>query len=345
MRSISNWIKTTTLTVASAAALVACGGGDSAPAAAPTVSGVAAVGQPWAGATVSLRCADAATSTTTTDVGGAYSMSFAGRTAPCVLRASGGTIGGAATTLQLHSLATAAGVANLTPLTQLATAHVAGGATSGLYDNFDAAAIARVTNAALSTARAAVIASLNAQTLGDVSALGDFVRAVFQAVATNAYDLALEALAQAMAGRGLTLANVEATLLAGGGGGGGGGTTTCNTALFQPGSVREATQSDLTARAGTYAGEEYTQTGFPPNLVETVLGPVSLVLTSSGSVSYNGAALALESMCVDTGSAFASLLYLHFANGHIDLFVSDLMSGISPASVPPAFVLVRGNKS
>ncbi|MFZ2650037.1 MAG: hypothetical protein WA210_08010 [Burkholderiaceae bacterium] len=349
MKTISIWVRTTTLSAAAAALLACGGGGDSAPAAAgtSTVSGVVASGSPWVGATVSLRCADATTTTGTTDAGGAFSLSFAGRTAPCVLRASGGTLRGATTTSQLHSLATAAGVANLTPLTQLATAQLAGGAASALYDNFNAAAIAKVTDAALTAARTAVVASLVAQGLGDVSALGDFVRAEFQAVASNPHDQALETLAQTMTGRNLTLASVEVALLAGGGGGGA-GTVSCNTALFQPGSVREATASDLAARAGTYNGQEYTSEGVPPNLVETVLGQVSMVLASSGSVTYKGAAQTVQSMCVDTGSLYPGLLYLHFASGHLDLFTDGSMSGISPVTTPPAgslFVLVRGNKS
>lgn len=108
--------------------LTACGGdggGKDDPATAQTLSGTAAAGAPLAG-TVTVQ--DAAGTTRTTPIGanGQYSIDVSGLTPPFVLRATG-NIGGR--TYVIHSAAVSTdvgGTINITPLTDLIVANVAG---------------------------------------------------------------------------------------------------------------------------------------------------------------------------------------------------------------------------
>ncbi|SEB17240.1 hypothetical protein [Variovorax sp. YR216] len=125
------------------AAMTACGGGGggyygvapaasspSAPASSTTtVTGVAAVGSPISGGTVELKCASGATTAATTDADGVWTASLKSTDYPCVARVTGlqGNSNFASmvnfiavpTTIVLHSVVTAPGTANITPLTDL----------------------------------------------------------------------------------------------------------------------------------------------------------------------------------------------------------------------------------
>lgn len=103
-----------------AMALAACSGGGAGPVAtasnpaAQTIKGTAAVGTPLANANVTLTCASGSASTQA-GADGNYSASF-DFTAPCIITASGTNNG---QPVVLHSVAPKAGVANVTPLTDL----------------------------------------------------------------------------------------------------------------------------------------------------------------------------------------------------------------------------------
>lgn len=115
-----------------AAVLAACGGGggdssnsgsgsntDTPAPITSTASGVAAIGAPIVGGKVSLKCASGVTTTTTTGADGTWKVSLKSSDYPCVIRVDGGQADGQALPTALHSVVMGAGIANITPLTDL----------------------------------------------------------------------------------------------------------------------------------------------------------------------------------------------------------------------------------
>lgn len=100
--------------------LLASCGGDDFSTSFSTISGVAAVGAPISGATVSIKC-QSGSATASTNATGNYSATVAGAVFPCALRSTGGLANGTPAPT-LHSFVTAPGRANITPLTDLALA-------------------------------------------------------------------------------------------------------------------------------------------------------------------------------------------------------------------------------
>ncbi|MCC2637373.1 MAG: hypothetical protein K0Q68_1092 [Moraxellaceae bacterium] len=107
---------------ATAALLLAACGSDSPTASGPadTLTGTAATGAPVVGASVTARCSSGATFATTTRSSGKYGMVVPSGAFPCAVQLSGGSL--PAGTTALHSFAPAPGIANITPLTDLALA-------------------------------------------------------------------------------------------------------------------------------------------------------------------------------------------------------------------------------
>ena len=110
--------------------LSACGGGGGGDSASPgspsnpipasaTVSGVAAIGAPIVGGSVSLKCASGATASAVTGADGTWQASIKNGDAPCVIRVSGGQADGKPLDAPLHSMIVQPGQANITPLTDL----------------------------------------------------------------------------------------------------------------------------------------------------------------------------------------------------------------------------------
>ncbi|PXW29757.1 hypothetical protein [Paraburkholderia caballeronis] len=128
------------------AALVACGGGNSSNSGTSspsvTTNGTAAVGSAIVGGTVSLKCASGATASATTAADGTYSVTLKSADYPCVAQVSGGQANGAALASALHSVASAPGTTNVTPLTDLIV---------GVLGNGNAAALDGATSSTLSS--------------------------------------------------------------------------------------------------------------------------------------------------------------------------------------------------
>lgn len=104
---------------------------------ASTLGGTAAVGAPIVGGQVSARCLNGSTQAVApTDSVGAYSIALRNLLPPCLVRVSGGTIQGQASSLTLHSHASAIGVVNITPLTELTLARASSAQPSTLYSQF-----------------------------------------------------------------------------------------------------------------------------------------------------------------------------------------------------------------
>ena len=84
----------------------------------------AATGAAVASGTVTLKCVSGTTSASTTRSDGSFTVDVSGVTLPCVARVEYKDAGG--TTRQLHTLVTATGTANITPLLKVLVAKLAG---------------------------------------------------------------------------------------------------------------------------------------------------------------------------------------------------------------------------
>ena len=208
------------LAAASLVTLAACGGGgggsggtSAAGAAAPsaaggdlTVSGTAVErSAPQAGAAVAVKCASG-NGAATTGADGSYAAVIPNGVAPCVLELAGSAG-------KLRSLVAAAAggraTANITPLSELLTAQVAGGSAAALFSTFDGAAQAKVGTAAFAQAKADLEAALASKV--QLAGLDPVTGAMPPGGAVAA---ALDALAATLATAGLTLDQLSATLLA-----------------------------------------------------------------------------------------------------------------------------------
>jgi hypothetical protein len=130
----------------------ACGGSSSP--ATVTVSGVAATGAAIASGAVTLKCASGASYTTSTGSDGKFSVNVSGVALPCLAQVS--YVDGAGATQKLRSIVTAAGNANITPVTELVVANLTGGTAATAFDNFNATTVKGYTAANIATAVAAV---------------------------------------------------------------------------------------------------------------------------------------------------------------------------------------------
>ena len=186
-----------------AASVTACGGGgDDSPAPAPTqLSGTAAIGMPIAGATVDVRCAGVTTGMSasaaavlhaTTSATGDWQVDTTGRTLPCAVRVTGGSLPAGQA---YHSVALEFGNTNLTPLTDLLVANAAGTLPAAWWSSTDAASLTRLTQAALDKALASMRSALELEELKKL----DPRTAAFKAQAKDSIDDMLEALRRALA--------------------------------------------------------------------------------------------------------------------------------------------------
>jgi len=206
--------------IALAAALVACGGGSDGGSssagggttpASLTVGGTAAVGAALAAAPVSIKCVGG-TGTATTAADGSFSVAISGASLPCVLSVTSGT-----TTLRSVAEAGSASsvTANITPLSEIIVSRLAGGDAAALFNNFDAAAQAKLSSTALSDARAVVVAALkDAIDLSGVDPIKDPLVAANSGKTGNALDQKLDSLGAVLKAGQTNLGEVVAALAA-----------------------------------------------------------------------------------------------------------------------------------
>ncbi|WP_269503043.1 hypothetical protein [Burkholderia sp. IMCC1007] len=214
-------MKAELLAVAVAAAtLTACGGGENSGAATTTsttkISGTAATGAALAGATVQAKCATGA-GTATTAADGTFTVDIPNAVRPCVLsvQAPNGTV--------MHSVVDAgsgtAAVANITPLTELVTAAIAGGSTTDFFNTFDTTAQGKLTSDGVTSAVSAVSLTLSGIVdLGAANPISDTLVAATGSTAGNAMDQAIDKLGAAMAASGTTLEDLSTAVAANPGG-------------------------------------------------------------------------------------------------------------------------------
>jgi hypothetical protein len=192
-----------------AALLAACGGGggdggggSGTPPPAPaslSISGTAARGAALAGATVAVKCASGtpSTVTATTAGSGAFSVTLDGATLPCVLRVTG--TGGEV----FHSVVAGTGssgtfTANISPLTELMVAQIAGTAPGSFFDAFGSGSA--VSAAALTQAVAYVKSAV-----AKVADLGSANPATDALVVGNALDQLIDQTVAGLSAAGVTL--------------------------------------------------------------------------------------------------------------------------------------------
>lgn len=192
-------------TIIIGALITACGGGGGSTASGGggsgtiTLTGVVAVGSPIVGGTVTLKCATGNSLTATTNYAGAYSITLSGQALPCAAELSGGSINGVPNTISYHSIATASGTLNVTPLTDLMVANLTGAAPSTWFAN--PTTLSAVTSTQVNTALTNTVTAL-----GITTTLGanNPITTSFSAVNGGVMDDLLIALKKSLASGGTT---------------------------------------------------------------------------------------------------------------------------------------------
>ncbi len=196
--------------------LAACGSGSSSTPLAEssvTVAGTAATGLAIANQPVDANCKGGVGSATTND-DGTYTVTVeGGASLPCVLRV----------TLEngdfLHSVALGTGStarANITPVSELIMARLAGGDPASFFTSFDGSAANTVIEANVQAAVDAIIETLKSAGI-DFSGIGDVLTGELVAATGaggqgNAFDQVLDALGAALSSSGTTLAQLTETV-------------------------------------------------------------------------------------------------------------------------------------
>lgn len=182
------------------------GGSNTSPAS--TLSGVAAVGHPIVNGSIRAICAAGSQLSTTTDSTGAWQVTLSGQTLPCAVQVSGGTINGTSNTTPYHSIATAPGTVNVTPLTDLMVANLSGTATPSALFNGLTTAPAPLTfitqsdiDATLAKLRIALNGLIPLNTINPITT-------PFTPAAGNTSDDMLTALKTAMSSAGITFTSL-----------------------------------------------------------------------------------------------------------------------------------------
>jgi hypothetical protein len=189
--------------------LSACGGGDSSsppvipPGSTLTLTGIVSVGPAVASAPVQITCASG-TAAATTAADGSYSAGITSGVLPCVLRAT------TTTGSLLHSVAAGSGTtatANITPLTELVTANVAGANPETLSTTFDTTAQAKVTPTTVATAITTTASALAGTVdLAGANPLTDTLTVSTSGASGNAADQQITQLNSAISAAQTTLA-------------------------------------------------------------------------------------------------------------------------------------------
>ncbi|CAG2139634.1 hypothetical protein LMG31506_02144 [Cupriavidus yeoncheonensis] len=263
-----------------AAALSACGGGSdsqpSAPAATtpstPTtkIAGTAAVGAALANATVQAKCASGS-GTATTAADGTFSIDIPNARRPCVLSVS--TPDGTT----LHSVVEAGSgmtaTANITPLTELITASIAGKSTNEFFASFDEQAQAKLTTDGVSTALDNVKLILTGTVdLAGIDPLKDTLVAAHGNTPGNALDQKLDTLGETLKASQTSISDLSTAVASNSGSAGGVQTilqpasTTC--ASFRSGKYQKIGLTTNVVQRYTIDAIKLTQTNDSTNAVE-----------------------------------------------------------------------------
>lgn len=170
-----------------------------------TLSGVVARGAAWAGVVVTAKCGTGSYTSAPTGSTGAYAISLPAGALPCVLEAGDGSS-------RLHSVATGT-TAQVTPLTELLVAQLAGTDPTSFVSSTAASSLAStVTAQAVASAQAQVLALLGAAGVS-TSGITDLVAGPLSAGSGSGYDGVLDALARALTTAGTTLTQLTGNVV------------------------------------------------------------------------------------------------------------------------------------
>jgi hypothetical protein len=121
-----------------------------------TLGGTAATGAPIVGGTVNVKCAGGATLADITDNSGVWEVTISGQTLPCAVEVNGGNLPSGQA---YHSVAMQFGTVNITPLTDILVANLAGQSPGTWFNGLNSNALQQLSansvNAALTNLRAA----------------------------------------------------------------------------------------------------------------------------------------------------------------------------------------------
>ncbi|OFZ67764.1 MAG: hypothetical protein A2V79_01290 [Betaproteobacteria bacterium RBG_16_56_24] len=186
--------------------LAGCGGGGgSSTPTASTLSGTAAVGYPIIGGTINVSCAAGSALNTTTNSSGGWQVTVSGQTPPCAVQVSSGTINGAANSTFYHSIASALGTVNITPLTDLMVANLAGAATTNTwFAGLNSTALNAITQTQIDAALTQLRTALALTPLNTINP----ITTAFTPTPGNTSDDILTALSAAMTSASVTYANL-----------------------------------------------------------------------------------------------------------------------------------------
>ena len=190
---------------------------------------------------------------------------------PCVIKvtAADGTV--------LHSVASGSGstaVVNISPLTELVLAQTAGGKPATLFASFDAAAQAKVSNAALATATTAVATAL--QSVLSLTGINPFTNTLVAATGSSAGNALDATLTAALASAQLSVADLGAAIVANG----------SAAAAVVASQVQPAAATCASARSGDYWVINPNQTQASDRLKKVAFNATTLTLTQpDGTVS------------------------------------------------------------
>ncbi len=329
--------------------LAGCGGGGSSTSGGTTpattsLSGTAAVGFALSNGTVNIKCASSTSiASSTTSASGAIQTTLSGQTLPCAIQVTGGTINGVANTTNYHSIATSAGNVNVTPLTDLLIANLAGTATpSSWFASLTTAQLAAITAGNVTTATTNVKTALGLATqLAGI----DPITTAFTPTNDNVMDNTLEALQAAITSNG----TAYASLLNGAGASahagfttpagfnsaltsayvapaGGSGVTPCASTHYSV-PVHAPTATELAVYAKTYTGNVGN---FGPNIGDPFVasGSAAFILSTAGGLTYNGATKLITSMCLENTPTTGAPLYIEMQpSDHVDFFTDSGFTG------------------
>lgn len=166
---------------------------------AATLGGTAATGAPIVGGNVNVKCAGGGALSGVTDSNGAWQVTLSGQTLPCAVEVSGGNLPGGQT---YHSVALQSGTLNITPLTDLIVANLAGQTPGAWFGGLNANTISStITSSAVNTALGNLRTALGLPALDDLNPL----TATFTAAPGNRLDNVLEAMQSVFADYGALL--------------------------------------------------------------------------------------------------------------------------------------------
>lgn len=290
MKSIRSNLKCASLALAVAATLAACGGGSPdtpAPTATKlTLSGTASTGTAIGNKPVDAQCASGSGGGVT-NADGTYSIPIDGGKWPCVARVKMDDTTVLHTVAQTSGSTAATATANITPVTQLVVASLAGMKPSDYYDAFKlapAVTAAAVTATAVAAAQKDVVATLKSGGVATPPADYDVIAAPL----TPAYTATLTSLATLLDSSKTSLTDLTATVVAT-------STVTASTAPVTSGTpslpadlmLRPAASNCAALRSGAYRlvmpKANRTLTDQYGKITVTNVGTLSLVFPDGGT--------------------------------------------------------------